>query len=85
MQAAFKIIHFLTTNLFHHVKEPIDSSWVGSNIDIRTKSMYIQAEQHILNLITTNPRKKKLFITGHSLGGALSTGKHLLVMDVMFC
>lgn len=77
MQATIKIIQFLATNLFHHVREPIDSSWVGSDIDIRTQSMYSLAEQHILNLIQKYPSKKRkrLFIAGHSLGGALSTSK----------
>lgn len=96
IQATAKIFKFLTTNLFYHVKEPIDSSWVGPDIDIRTNSMYALAEEHILNLINqydekairrrsglshgntnnTKPAKKKrLFITGHSLGGALGTSK----------
>jgi hypothetical protein len=95
IQGTAKIVKFLSTNLFHHVKEPIDSSWVGPDIDIRTYSMYAQAEEHILNLIheydqdqtkqlrrrsglshgSTAPikKKKRLFITGHSLGGAMGT------------
>ncbi|KAI8364760.1 Alpha/Beta hydrolase protein [Radiomyces spectabilis] len=102
VQAAIKIIKFLTLNLFHHVAEPVDSSWIGPDIDIRTRSMYAMAEKYILELIakdgghmadaevpTTKEmrrrsdqsnssgeqkiRKKRLFITGHSLGGALGT------------
>ncbi|KAI8980293.1 Alpha/Beta hydrolase protein [Pilobolus umbonatus] len=102
-QGAAKIIKFLTSNLFHHVKEPIDSTWIGPDIDIRTHSMYAQAEQYIMELIEKEDemsdtksqrrrsglshggsrndgvnndkmkRKKRLFITGHSLGGALGT------------
>lgn len=97
VQGAGKIIKFLSTNLFHHVKEPIDSSWVGPDIDIRSNSMYAQAEEHILNLILEydqdqskqlrrrsglshgSPapvkKKKRLFITGHSLGGAMGASK----------
>ncbi|KAI7907924.1 Alpha/Beta hydrolase protein [Cokeromyces recurvatus] len=97
IQAIVKILKFLTTNLFYHVKEPIDHSWVGPDTDIRTNSMYALAEEHILNLIhlyednnnnkrnkrrmsgllsqekADKPKKKRLFITGHSLGGALGT------------
>lgn len=95
IQGLGKIIKFLTFNLFYHVKEPIDSSWMGPDTDIRTNSMYTQAEQQILELIhrkssstkssrrrsglshgeTPKKRKKRLFITGHSLGGALGTSK----------
>ncbi|KAL7308149.1 hypothetical protein PS15m_012039 [Mucor circinelloides] len=96
VQGTAKIIKFLTTNLFHHVKEPIDSSWVGPDIDIRTNSMYALAEEHILDLIhhhhtqdekqsrrrsglshggtapaTATKKRKRLFITGHSLGGSM--------------
>ncbi|GAA5796814.1 hypothetical protein HPULCUR_002192 [Helicostylum pulchrum] len=95
VQGLGKIIKFVSTNLFHHVKEPIDSTWIGPDTDIRSNSMYTQAEEHILALIqrthndtkqnrrrsglshgsTTAPSKKKkrLFITGHSLGGAMGT------------
>ncbi|KAI8372118.1 class 3-domain-containing protein [Blakeslea trispora] len=94
IQGTAKIISFLSTNLFHHVKEPIDSTWVGPDIDIRSNSMFIQAEQHILSLMMMdqntqekrrsglshsrmtswqNKKKKRLFITGHSLGGAMGT------------
>lgn len=98
VQGTGKIIKFLTTNLFHHVKEPIDSSWVGPDIDIRTNSMYALAEEHILDLIhhhlqqekqsrrrsglshgstITTKKRKRLFITGHSLGGAMGTSKYI--------
>ncbi|OBZ85603.1 hypothetical protein A0J61_06339 [Choanephora cucurbitarum] len=99
IQGTAKIISFLSTNLFHHVKEPIDSTWVGPDIDIRSNSMFLQAEQHILSLIMMDPesiqksrdekrrsglahgrstswqkkKRKRLFITGHSLGGAMGT------------
>lgn len=96
IQGLGKIIKFLTFNLFYHVKEPIDSSWMGPDTDIRTNSMYTQAEQQILELIhrkssttkssrrrsglshgeTPKKKKKRLFITGHSLGGAMGTSKY---------
>lgn len=105
IQGLGKIIQFVTFNLFHHVKEPIDSSWMGPDTDIRSNSMYAQAEQHILDLIhrqqlsdekqnrrrsglshgstvpTAPPlkKKKRLFITGHSLGGAMGTSKLLTI------
>ena len=93
IQGLVKIVQFLTFNLFHHVKEPIDSSWIGPDMDIRTNSMYTQAEEHILELIrrqtshhtehksglshgdTMKKKRKRLFITGHSLGGAMGTSK----------
>lgn len=98
IQGLGKIIKFVTFNLFHHVKEPIDSSWMGPDTDIRSNSMYALAEEHILDLIkrdldstgkqsrrrsglshgsttTSSTKKKRLFITGHSLGGAMSTSK----------
>jgi hypothetical protein len=104
IQGLGKIIQFVTFNLFHHVKEPIDSSWMGPDTDIRTNSMYSQAEQHILDLIhreideagkqnrrrsglsrgtsatsleqqKNKKKRKRLFITGHSLGGAMGTSK----------
>ncbi|KAI8968900.1 class 3-domain-containing protein [Mycotypha africana] len=125
LQGSIKLFEFVTKSLFHHVKEPIDSSWVGPRIDIRTTSMYALAEEHILQLIRKDnkpsmqdskmkklekqdgaddnggnsstdesdddmlnapgfqskrgpdgknqPKKKRLFIAGHSLGGALGT------------
>ncbi|KAI9271321.1 Alpha/Beta hydrolase protein [Sporodiniella umbellata] len=76
LQATVKIVRFLSWNLFHHVKEPIDSTWIGPQVDVRSKSMYTQAEQYILNLAQSQvpqSREKKLFITGHSLGGAMGT------------
>lgn len=98
LKGAAKILHFLSINLFHHVNEPIDSTWIGPDKDIRTHSMYAQAEEYILKLIQqsmpSDPRpasrgsglsshgrtsafkkKKRLFITGHSLGGAMGTSK----------
>ncbi|KAI9025058.1 Alpha/Beta hydrolase protein [Phycomyces nitens] len=103
-KAAVKVSKFFILNLFHHVAEPIDSTWLGHEADIRSHSMYAQAERYIMELIEvglvvpggddakvpespnghTKPeadqaqpsgfrRKKRLFITGHSLGGALAT------------
>lgn len=117
VQGTAKIIKFLTTNLFHHVKEPIDSSWVGPDIDIRTNSMYALAEEHILDLIhhhhslddddqkqsrrrsglshggtapntTASKKRKRLFITGHSLGGSMGLSKwgaHTRALSKMSC
>ncbi|KAI7892719.1 uncharacterized protein EV154DRAFT_503912 [Mucor mucedo] len=51
VQGLGKIIKFVTFNLFHHVKEPVDSSWMGPDTDIRSNSMYALAEEHILHLI----------------------------------
>ncbi|CAO3685134.1 unnamed protein product [Rhizopus stolonifer] len=85
IKAAGKILHFLSSNLFHHVREPIDSTWIGPHTDIRSQSMYTQAEGYILELIKSRDspgpglsshgkkNKKRLFITGHSLGGAMGT------------
>lgn len=95
IQGLGKIIQFLTFNLFYHVKEPIDSTWMGPDTDIRSNSMYAQAEEQILELIqghkqntssrrrsglshgstTVKKKRKRLFITGHSLGGAMGTSK----------
>ncbi|CEI93252.1 hypothetical protein RMCBS344292_07491 [Rhizopus microsporus] len=96
LKGTAKILHFLSINLFYHVNEPIDSTWIGPDKDIRTHSMYAQAEEYILKLIqqsmpsdprpasrgsglsshgrtSTFKKKKRLFITGHSLGGAMGT------------
>ncbi|KAG0175124.1 hypothetical protein DFQ28_005035 [Apophysomyces sp. BC1034] len=90
LQAAIKIVQFLTKNLFQHVAEPVDNSYLGHDSDIRSYSMYAQGEQYIMSLINHShseklvpdakiklrngiQRPKRLFITGHSLGGALGT------------
>ncbi|KAI8877402.1 alpha/beta-hydrolase [Backusella circina FSU 941] len=96
IQGAAKIIKFVSTNLFRHVKEPVDSTWIGPDADIRSHSMYAQAEHYILQLmmketstsiesrrrsglshgsdkVFDKKKKKRLFITGHSLGGAMGT------------
>ncbi|KAI9321716.1 Alpha/Beta hydrolase protein [Dichotomocladium elegans] len=72
-KACFKILEFLTLNVFHHVSDPVDSSWIGHSTDIRTNSMFVQAEKHIVKLLEKRPPDSCLFITGHSLGGALAT------------
>jgi predicted lipase len=95
IQGAAKIIKFVSLNLFRHVKEPVDSTWIGPDADIISHSMYAQAERYILQLMTKATstsienrrrmglshgseeakKKKRLFITGHSLGGAMGTSK----------
>jgi hypothetical protein len=89
VKGVFKMFQFLFVHLFHHVKEPIDNTWIGPDQDIRSQSMYSQAEQYILELLHTEQEsrglglsshgstrgRKRLFITGHSLGGAMGTSK----------
>ncbi|KAI9007560.1 Alpha/Beta hydrolase protein [Phycomyces nitens] len=92
------VIKFMSLHMFRHVVDPIDSSWMGHDTDIRSHSMYAQAENWIINLCEQprlrregrddklspftgidntdtlrKPGKKRLYITGHSLGGALAT------------
>ncbi|KAF7723638.1 hypothetical protein EC973_001780 [Apophysomyces ossiformis] len=57
LYAVVKAIHFLTMNLFKHVAEPIDSSFLGHEADIRSRSMYAQAEKYIMTLIYPPPSK----------------------------
>ncbi|KAG1448405.1 hypothetical protein G6F46_011271 [Rhizopus delemar] len=87
VKGVFKMFQFLSVHLFHHVKEPIDNTWIGPDQDIRSHSMYSQAEQYILELLHKEQEskglglsshgrtrgRKRLFITGHSLGGAMGT------------
>ncbi|CDS05303.1 hypothetical protein LRAMOSA07832 [Lichtheimia ramosa] len=74
LQACYKILQFLTLNVFHHVTDPVDSSWMGHDTDVKSHSMFYQAERYILHLMATRRTKStRLFITGHSLGGALGT------------
>ncbi|KAI8141893.1 Alpha/Beta hydrolase protein [Fennellomyces sp. T-0311] len=73
MQAVIKVLQFLTLNVFHYVSDPVDSSWMGPDTDVRTSTMFDQAEKHILNLMKGRDERRRLFITGHSLGGALGT------------
>lgn len=97
IQAAVDIIKFTAMHLFHHISDPIDSSWLGHDRDVRFQSMYAQAEQWILTLIpqedigsvssdisidarnqrshARSSKRKRLYIAGHSLGGALATSK----------
>ncbi|KAI8368497.1 class 3-domain-containing protein [Blakeslea trispora] len=68
-----KLIKMLSLNIFTNVTDPIDASWVGNDLAIlRHQSAYTQAENHVLGLIR-DQKDKKLYVTGHSLGGALAT------------
>ncbi|KAI9320089.1 Alpha/Beta hydrolase protein [Dichotomocladium elegans] len=84
VQAAGAIAKFGLSQLVHHVKDPIDNSWIGYDIDIRHHGMYAQAEEFIMKLLEEKPlpiggfsaaqkTKKRLYVGGHSLGGALGT------------
>lgn len=120
IKAILQIIKFLTFNISHHVRDPVDSRWLGGDVDLRSQNLFVQAESWIMSLIerdlvddlavvpdagdtdssstdeqakkskrrsvdaatnmnrrSSKARKstKRLFITGHSLGGALSTSK----------
>jgi hypothetical protein len=126
MKAILQILKFLTHSLSHHVRDPVDSRWLGEHVDLRSQNLFVQAESWIMSLVnrdlteakgenavvpdvgetdssstdeqasdpnkkakrrsvdnTTNHKpsvrqggsRKRLFITGHSLGGALSTSK----------
>ncbi|KAI9343392.1 Alpha/Beta hydrolase protein [Pilaira anomala] len=78
IQGLGKIIKFVSTNLFHHVKEPIDSTWIGPDTDIRSNSMYTQAEEHILALIQRNEEentKRDRRRSGLSHGSTTTTSK----------
>ncbi|RCH95365.1 hypothetical protein CU098_000339, partial [Rhizopus stolonifer] len=79
VQGTAKIIKFLSTNLFHHVKEPIDSSWVGPDIDIRSNSMFVQAEDHILSLIRNESTQENSKQQRRRSG--LSHGNNNSIMD----
>ncbi|KAI9272624.1 Alpha/Beta hydrolase protein [Phascolomyces articulosus] len=76
VQAVIQVLQFLTLNVFHYVSDPVDSSWTGPDVDVRTNTMFSQAEKHIMELLRHNrhdSKHRRLFITGHSLGGALGT------------
>jgi hypothetical protein len=122
VKAILEILKFLTHSLSHHVRDPVDSRWLGEHIDLRSQNLFVQAESWIMGLVNrdidsdddaaivpdardtdssstdeqaaqdkktkrrsvdnsqrrSNVRhgsRKRLFITGHSLGGALSTSK----------
>lgn len=74
-----RIIKALSFNIFANVLDPVDASWAGHNSAIiRHQSMYTQAEEFILELfkdaaVMDVGKKKRFYITGHSLGGALAT------------
>ncbi|KAI8362713.1 class 3-domain-containing protein [Choanephora cucurbitarum] len=68
-----KLLKMLSLNIFTNVTDPIDASWAGHDgAMLRHHSAYAQAEHHILKLIGDN-KNKKLYVAGHSLGGALAT------------
>jgi hypothetical protein len=77
--AIARIMKMLSFNIFANVIDPIDASWAGHNSSIvRHQSMYTQAETTIMDIfkntqVMDENKKKKLYITGHSLGGALAT------------
>ncbi|CAO3685438.1 unnamed protein product [Umbelopsis ramanniana] len=119
VKAILQIIRFLTSSLSHHVRDPVDSRWLGDHVDLRSQNLFVQAESWIMDLVnrdadsgdegvvpdikdtdssstdeqandpakkrkrqsvdsptrrqSTRHGRKRLFITGHSLGGALST------------
>ncbi|KAG1223287.1 hypothetical protein G6F68_020386 [Rhizopus microsporus] len=62
----------VSVNVFQNVTDPIDAGWVTTS-EVRYHSLYSQAENWILKVMQEN-EKKRLYITGHSLGGALATG-----------
>lgn len=75
-QGVVRIFSLLSTAIFKNVVDPIDASWAGYSPNVRYQSAYMQSEDWILQLIGTNAdsKKKRIYITGHSLGGALATG-----------
>lgn len=83
LEAAMKIGQFAVAQFLSHVADPIDQSWAGHDTDVRTHSLFSQAENWILSLAHQqqqqgtggglSPRKKRLYVAGHSLGGALGT------------
>lgn len=79
VQAIVRIVKMLSFNIFANVIDPIDASWVGYDSSIvRHQSMYTQAEGLIMDIFRNTTamdegKKKNLYVTGHSLGGALAT------------
>ena len=92
VHAVIKVLQFLTANVFHYVSDPVDSSWTGPDVDIRSNTMFSQAEKHIIELLRHNRhdhKHRRVFITGHSLGGSLGTSKvlsfsFLLPKDIIY-
>ena len=71
--AIVRIMKALSFNIFANVIDPIDASWAGENASIiRHQSMYTQAVNTALSILKDD-ENKKLYVTGHSLGGALAT------------
>jgi hypothetical protein len=81
-----RIMKALSFNIFANVIDPIDASWAGHDAAvIRHQSMFTQAEGYILNMfgnaaVMDEGKKKRLYVTGHSLGGALATGKNRAIL-----
>ncbi|KAI7892633.1 Alpha/Beta hydrolase protein [Mucor mucedo] len=76
--AIARIMKLLSFNIFANVIDPIDASWSGNDSSVvRHQSMYTQAEGLILKIFQDTAmekgKTKKLYVTGHSLGGALAT------------
>ncbi|KAG1138021.1 hypothetical protein G6F37_009602 [Rhizopus arrhizus] len=71
VKAILQIIKMVSVNVFQNVTDPIDAGWVTTS-EVRYHSLYSQAENWILKVMQEN-EKKRLYITGHSLGGALAT------------
>ncbi|KAG0185834.1 hypothetical protein DFQ28_008713 [Apophysomyces sp. BC1034] len=76
VNAVLEIVRFATRHMLHHFSDPVDSSWIGFDTDIRSRSMFSQAEGHILDICQNSKDQPiRLYITGHSLGGAMATTK----------
>lgn len=75
VDAVLQVVKFAALHLFHHFSDPVDNSWIGFDTDIRSQSMFAQAENHVLNLCQNiGDEPVRLYVAGHSLGGALATG-----------
>ncbi|ORE20645.1 alpha/beta-hydrolase [Rhizopus microsporus] len=73
VKATLQIMRMVSFNIFQNVVDPIDASWVSTS-EVRYHSLYSQAETWIMRVMQERSEtRKRLFITGHSLGGALAT------------
>ncbi|KAF7729155.1 hypothetical protein EC973_004923 [Apophysomyces ossiformis] len=76
VDAVLQVGKFAVHHLLHHFSDPVDNSWIGIDADVRSRSMFAQAESHILDICQRNNGQPiRLYVTGHSLGGALATAK----------